>query len=45
VLEAYRVDYGSADLEKRRRALHPNRDKLKRILQTQNAVVISWGKA
>jgi aspartate aminotransferase-like enzyme len=45
VLEAYRVDYGSADLEKEYVELYTQTEtNLKRILQTQSAVVIFLGE-
>jgi len=45
VLEAYRVDYGSADLEKEYVELYTQSEiNLKRILQTQNSVVIFLGE-
>ena len=45
VLEAYRVDYGSADLEKEYVELYTQTEEnLKRILQTQNSVVIFLGE-
>jgi len=45
VLEAYRVDYGSADLEKEYVELYTRTEaNLKRILQTQASVVIFLGE-
>ncbi len=45
VLEAYRVDYGSADLEREYLELYTRTEaNLKRILQTKNSVVIFLGE-
>jgi aspartate aminotransferase-like enzyme len=45
VLEAYRIDYGSADLEKEYIELYTQTEKnLKAILQTESAVVIFLGE-
>ena len=45
VLEAYRVDYGSADLEKEYVELYTQTEtNLKRILNTRSTVVIQSGE-